>query len=168
MLDLLLPQCDAVPVPKSPRVSILGRAMVAAPAQSQVLPHTNRAVLAVATANLLRHVVHKTRHTRRTTMLDGLPRLLAATVLSHPQPAFRQQTRPSSAGGMELQLSNQADMYGGSSYGSRHDGRPMSQYGGDNAGPPPVGRSRSRTLAVAEPGRKFSRDGRPILHFGKF
>jgi hypothetical protein len=30
-----------------------------------------------------------------------------------------------------------------------------------------VGRSRSRTLAVAEPGRKFSRDGRPILHFGK-
>lgn len=85
-----------------------------------------------------------------------------------PQPAFRQQARPSSAGGMELQLSNQADMYGGSSYGSRHDGRPMSQYGGDNGGPPPVGRSRSRTLAVAEPGRKFSRDGRPILHFGKF
>lgn len=85
-----------------------------------------------------------------------------------PQPAFRQQTRPSSAGGMELQLSNQADMYGGgSSYSSRHDGRPMSQYGGDNNAPPPVGRSRSRTVAVADPGRKFSRDGRPILHFGK-
>ncbi|KAJ5386380.1 hypothetical protein N7509_008921 [Penicillium cosmopolitanum] len=85
-----------------------------------------------------------------------------------PQPAFRQQTRPSSAGGMELQLSNQADMYGGgSSYSSRHDGRPMSQYGGDNNAPPPVGRSRSRTVAVADPGRKFSRDGRPILHFAR-
>ncbi|OQE28510.1 hypothetical protein PENSTE_c003G06345 [Penicillium steckii] len=84
-----------------------------------------------------------------------------------PQPAFRQQTRPSSAGGMELQLSNPPDMYASSSYGSRHDGRPMSQYGGDNGGPPPVGRSRSRTLAVAEPGRKFSRDGRPILHFAR-
>ena len=95
-----------------------------------------------------------------------------------PQPQFRQQPRPSSAGGMELQLSGQPDMYGGggsqSSYSSpRRDGRPMSYYGdgggsgGGNSGGPPIGRSRSRTLAVAEPGRKFSRDGRPILHFGK-
>lgn len=88
-----------------------------------------------------------------------------------PQPHFRQQTRPSSAGGMELQLSNgQADPYGGGSvgqdgYGSRRDGRPSSHYG--DAGGPPVGRSRSRTVAVADPARKFSRDGRPILHFGK-
>ncbi|KAJ5683282.1 hypothetical protein N7462_006447 [Penicillium macrosclerotiorum] len=87
-----------------------------------------------------------------------------------PQPQFRQQVRPSSAGGMELQLSGQVDMYGGGGrdgYGSprRNDSRPMSYYG-DNP-PPPVGRSRSRTLAVAEPGRKFSRDGRPILHFAR-
>lgn len=88
-----------------------------------------------------------------------------------PQPQFRQQARPSSAGGMELQLSgNQVDMYGSGGgrdgYGSpRRDGRPTSYYG--DGGGPPVGRSRSRTLAVAEPGRKFSRDGRPILHFGK-
>lgn len=88
-----------------------------------------------------------------------------------PQPQFRQQARPSSAGGMELQLSgNQVEMYGApgprDGYGSsrRGDGRPVSYYEG---GGPPVGRSRSRTLAVAEPGRKFSRDGRPILHFGK-
>lgn len=87
-----------------------------------------------------------------------------------PQPQFRQQVRPSSAGGMELQLSaGQDDMYGGGSqYGgsTRGDGRPRSYYGGNNGGPP-VGRSRSRTVAVADPGRKFSRDGRPILHFGK-
>ncbi|KAI2793137.1 hypothetical protein POX_b03186 [Penicillium oxalicum] len=87
-----------------------------------------------------------------------------------PQPQFRQQARPSSSGGMELQLSSgPADMYGSDGYGSgsrRGDGRPMSQYGDSNT-PPPVGRSRSRTLAVAEPGRKFSRDGRPILHFAR-
>ncbi|KAJ5541337.1 hypothetical protein N7494_006413 [Penicillium frequentans] len=87
-----------------------------------------------------------------------------------PQPQFRQQVRPSSAGGMELQLSaGQEDMYGsGSQYGgsTRGDGRPRSYYGGNNGGPP-VGRSRSRTVAVADPGRKFSRDGRPILHFAR-
>ncbi|KAJ5141351.1 hypothetical protein N7476_008906 [Penicillium atrosanguineum] len=90
-----------------------------------------------------------------------------------PQPQFRQQTRPSSAGGMELQLSNgQNDPYGGGggsvgrdSYGSRHDGRPSSYYG--DAGGPPVGRSRSRTVAVADPARKLSRDGRPVLHFAR-
>ena len=94
----------------------------------------------------------------------------ASTRAVSPQPQFRQQARPSSAGGMELQLSGgQVDMYGGGSqngYGStRHDGRPSSYYG--DAAAPPVGRSRSRTLAVADPGRKFSRDGRPVLHFGK-
>jgi len=88
-----------------------------------------------------------------------------------PQPQFRQQARPSSAGGMELQLSGgQVEMYGGSGgsqgYGSRRGGRPSSYYG-DGGGAPPVGRSRSRTVAVADPARKFSRDGRPILHFGK-
>lgn len=87
-----------------------------------------------------------------------------------PQPQFRQQTRPSSAGGMELQLAPQADMYGGgggsqSAYSSPRRERPTSYYG--DGGGPPVGRSRSRTVAVADPGRKFSRDGRPVLHFGK-
>ncbi|RLL95524.1 hypothetical protein CFD26_101123 [Aspergillus turcosus] len=89
------------------------------------------------------------------------PNPAAARAVS-PQPQFRQQTRPSSAGGMELQLS------GGSydSYGSRgrDSGRPMSYYGdGGNQG----GRSRSRTVAVADPSRQFSRDGRPILHFAR-
>lgn len=96
----------------------------------------------------------------------------ASPAMSHravsPQPQFRQQTRPSSAGGMELQLSGNHDMYGSSSPGgyagsTRGSSRPSSTYGDG----PPVGRSRSRTMAVAEPGRKFSRDGRPILHFGK-
>ena len=87
-----------------------------------------------------------------------------------PQPQFRQQNRPNSAGGMELQLSgNQVEMYGGQDgYGSRGrgsaSGRPVSYYG-DGGNQP--GRSRSRTLAVAEPGRQYSRDGRPILQFGK-
>jgi hypothetical protein len=95
----------------------------------------------------------------------------ASPAMSHravsPQPQFRQQTRPSSSGGMELQLSGSHDIYGSSSPGYagsvRGSSRPSSTYGDG----PPIGRSRSRTMAVAEPGRKFSRDGRPILHFGK-
>ncbi|GFF87698.1 septation protein imp2 [Aspergillus lentulus] len=97
------------------------------------------------------------------------PNPAAARAVS-PQPQFRQQTRPSSAGGMELQLSSggSGDMYGASydSYGSRgtDSGRPMSYYGdGGSQG----GRSRSRTVAVADPSRQFSRDGRPILHFAR-
>ncbi|PYI05922.1 SH3 protein [Aspergillus sclerotiicarbonarius CBS 121057] len=84
-----------------------------------------------------------------------------------PQPQFRQQARPSSAGGMELQLSGPPDMYAGSrdGYGSRRgSGRPMSYY--DDAGSV-RSRSRSRTVAVADPSRQFSRDGRPILHFAR-
>jgi hypothetical protein len=83
-----------------------------------------------------------------------------------PQPQFRQQVRPSSAGGMELQVSGSHDMYGspgGYAGSTRGSSRPSSTYGDG----PPIGRSRSRTLAVADPGRKFSRDGRPVLHFGK-
>lgn len=83
-----------------------------------------------------------------------------------PQPQYRQQSRPSSAGGMELQLSR-GDMYGGGrdaySPRGREPARPISYYGDVGSS----GRSRSRTLAGAEPGRQFSRDGRPILHFGK-
>ncbi|KAG0155100.1 hypothetical protein PDIDSM_673 [Penicillium digitatum] len=96
----------------------------------------------------------------------------ASPAMSHravsPQPQFRQPARPSSSGGMELQLSGSHDMYGSSSPGGyggsvRGSSRPSSIYGDG----PPTGRSRSRTLAVAEPGRKFSRDGRPILHFAR-
>ncbi|KAM0088350.1 formin-binding protein [Aspergillus fumigatus] len=97
------------------------------------------------------------------------PNPAAARAVS-PQPQFRQQTRPSSAGGMELQLSSggSGDMYGTSydSYSARgrDSGRPMSYYGdGGSQG----GRSRSRTVAVADPSRQFSRDGRPILHFAR-
>ncbi|BCS22668.1 formin-binding protein HOF1 [Aspergillus puulaauensis] len=83
-----------------------------------------------------------------------------------PQPQFKQQARPSSAGGMELQLS-QPDMYGGSGdgYGSpqREPRRPMSYYDGASQ----RSRSRGRSMAVADPGRQFSRDGRPILHFAR-
>ncbi|PLB53001.1 SH3 domain protein [Aspergillus steynii IBT 23096] len=86
-----------------------------------------------------------------------------------PQPQFRQQTRPSSAGGMELQLSSSpVDMYGGSHDGyaspRREPSRPMSYYGDGGS---QRSRSRSRAMAVADPGRQFSRDGRPILHFAR-
>ncbi|KAL2827025.1 hypothetical protein BDW59DRAFT_171569 [Aspergillus cavernicola] len=82
-----------------------------------------------------------------------------------PQPQFRQQTRPQSAGGMELQLS-QTDSYNGSdgfSSPRQESRRPMSYYDGGSQ----RSRSRSRSMAVADPGQQFSRDGRPILHFAR-
>ncbi|PGH23345.1 hypothetical protein AJ80_02598 [Polytolypa hystricis UAMH7299] len=86
-----------------------------------------------------------------------------------PQPQFtRSEHRPSSANGMELQLStSQVDPYGGGSmngYGSPRTqaARPMSMYHGP---PPDAGRMRSNT--VAEIGRHYSRDGRPVVHFAR-
>jgi hypothetical protein len=99
-----------------------------------------------------------------------------------PQPQFARQDRPSSAGGMELQLSNgPTDNYGGgyadSIYegsqrgrgGQRGGGRPMSMYyGGSGDGSMgPESRVRSKSVVIADTGRQFSRDGRPILHYGK-
>ncbi|PKY08193.1 putative proline-serine-threonine phosphatase-interacting protein [Aspergillus campestris IBT 28561] len=83
-----------------------------------------------------------------------------------PQPQFRQQTRPSSSGGMELQLSGPADPYasGYDSYSSPRDGRPASYYGDSGS---QRSQSKSRSMAVADPGQQFSRDGRPILHFAR-
>jgi hypothetical protein len=90
-----------------------------------------------------------------------------------PRPSFAQQNRPASANGMELQLSGgQVESYrGGGGYdtyggrGRENSGRPQSMYYGN--GPDPVSRSRSKSIAVADPNRPFGRDGRPILHFGK-
>ena len=109
-----------------------------------------------------------------------------------PQPNFSRQERErpaSSAGvaGMALQLSEpgQAVPYGGSARGRNMGGgggvaRPMTYYGGGGgngsmAGPlvdqsqgrgPPSGEQRARSKSVVD-GRQFTRDGRPILHFGK-
>jgi hypothetical protein len=88
-----------------------------------------------------------------------------------PRPHFAQTNRPSSANGMELQLSgNQVEPYGAGydNYGGRgrdNGGRPQSMYYGD--GPDVGSRSRSKSVALADPNRPFSRDGRPVLHFGK-
>lgn len=95
-----------------------------------------------------------------------------------PRPQFRRKERPNSSNGMELQLSNnQVDYYGGSptngygdqgTYGGGPDmHRPMSMYYG--AANQPVGGqiTRMRSKTVADVARQFSRDGRPILHFGE-
>ncbi|KAI9717256.1 MAG: hypothetical protein M1812_004783 [Candelaria pacifica] len=97
-----------------------------------------------------------------------------------PSPAYMSRERPGSSGGagMQLQLvqGSSEGSYGGNqaprrAYGSA---RPMSQYAGgqseggysmsvaerqDNQG------SRVRSKSVAD-GRQFTRDGRPILHYG--
>ena len=89
-----------------------------------------------------------------------------------PQPQYTRQDRPtSSGGGMALQLSD-----GGPGMNQRARGaanaRPMGHYGGqdqhgggDIAMQDPNARSRSKSTAG---GGQFTRDGRPILQYGKF
>ena len=82
-----------------------------------------------------------------------------------PRPQYARQERPNSSAGMAMQLSN-GDM---NSVGRRDrsgNARPVSYYGGqqpqlDHS----LGRSRSKSVADS---RKYTQDGRPILHFGKF
>ena len=81
-----------------------------------------------------------------------------------PQQQYTRQERPISNGAMALQLSN-GD---GSSSGQRgrgHGGRPVSYYGGQPQ-QPDHGASKVRSRSTAD-GRKYTQDGRPILHFGK-
>ena len=88
-----------------------------------------------------------------------------------PQPQYARQERPSSSsgGGMALQLSD-----GGQGMNQRArahtNARPMTYYGGqgqrgsDGGMPEPSMRDRSKSMSD---GRQFSKDGRPILQFGK-
>jgi len=78
-----------------------------------------------------------------------------------PQPQYARQERPNSSAGMAMQLSNGDDQKARGGNGAR----PTSYYGGQ---PPPQvpGAGRTRSKSVAD-GRKFTPDGRPIMHFGK-
>ncbi len=81
-----------------------------------------------------------------------------------PRPQYARQERPNSSAGMAMQLSN-GDI---NSVGRRDrdgNGRPVSYYGGQQ---PQLdhGLGRSRSKSVAD-GRKYTQDGRPILHHGK-
>lgn len=87
-----------------------------------------------------------------------------------PHPQFARQERPSSsAGTMALQLSDGGDLV--NQRGRGGTARPMSYYGGpqsygNEVGRPVVSGERTRSKSVAD-GRKYTQDGRPILHFGK-
>lgn len=97
-----------------------------------------------------------------------------------PQQQYGRQDRPaSSAGsaGMSLQLSNGGDGFDPRGRGGS-GGRPVSYYGGGSGGPvgnagigagmrggpDPAAHNRSKNAAD---GRQLTKDGRPILHFGK-
>ena len=81
-----------------------------------------------------------------------------------PQPQYARQERPSSSGGMAMQLSS-GDVSNSGQRGRGNGGRPMSYYGGQSQ-QPDHGASRIRSKSTAD-GRKYTQDGRPILHFGK-
>ena len=81
-----------------------------------------------------------------------------------PQPQYARQERPNTSGGMAMQLSN-GDVGNGGQRGRGNGGRPMSYYGGQPQ-QPDHGAGRIRSKSTAD-GRKYTQDGRPILHFGK-
>ena len=88
-----------------------------------------------------------------------------------PQPQFSRQERPSSSAGiMALQLA-EPNMVG-SRRGRGNAVRPLSYYGGPQSHGSEVsrhvvsGEQRTRSKSVLD-GRKYSQDGRPILHFGR-
>lgn len=86
-----------------------------------------------------------------------------------PQPQFARQERPSSSGGgMALQLSN-GNQGGNQRARGASNARPMSYYGGQRGsdGGMQDNSARNRSKSVAD-GRQFTRDGRPILQFGRF
>lgn len=88
-----------------------------------------------------------------------------------PQPQFSRQERPSSsAGTMALQLAD-PNTVGSHQRGRVSAARPLSYYGGPQSHGSEVGRhvvsgeQRTRSKSVVD-GRKYTQDGRPILHFG--
>jgi hypothetical protein len=87
-----------------------------------------------------------------------------------PQPQAARQERPhSSAGSMALQLSDGGSMVSHRGIGGSGS-RPTTYYGGQPHGSEGGRRDdvavRTRSKSVAD-GRQYTRDGRPILHFGK-
>ena len=109
-----------------------------------------------------------------------------------PQPQYARQERPASSAGMQLQLApagGQDDPYAGGQSRRRPVAnnltRPISYYGGPSSKgggmmPEPQQQSggaggaggggqgaRVRSRSVAD-GRQFTRDGRPVLHYGMF
>lgn len=94
---------------------------------------------------------------------------------------FRDQERPNSSHvgsdmSMQMQLAPAEDGYGsqrGGRSGGSANSRTQSYYGGSQAGSQVGGQgnqqlaSRQRSKSVADV-RQFNREGRPILHFGKF
>lgn len=79
-----------------------------------------------------------------------------------PLPQFTRQERPSSSGAMALQLSDGGNVsQRGDNVVSQRRGnaRPMTYHEGQHG-------ERARSKSAAD-GRKYTQDGRPILHFGK-
>lgn len=127
----------------------------------------------IAPANPIHESSYSPQYSRHNSPAE-VPRPAAS-----PRPQYVRAERPGSSNGMELQLSsNQVDpyygqpagsVYGGSQRGHGHyDERPLSMYYGnqDNSAGNQVSRARSQSVAAAD-GRQYSRDGRPVLHYGK-
>lgn len=87
-----------------------------------------------------------------------------------PQPQYARKDRPSSSGGgsaLQLASSNGAGSML-ATRGAQNHTRPVTYYGGQQSQQPTdAGNPRSRSKSVAEERPRFSKDGRPIIQFGK-
>ncbi|KAL8804873.1 MAG: hypothetical protein Q9200_005641 [Gallowayella weberi] len=89
-----------------------------------------------------------------------------------PQPQYaqpsRQQQRPNSSAGMQLQLAPDDSNRGVVSQRARgqSNARPMTYYGGQQAAPTNETAARNRSRSAAN-GRQYTKDGRPILEFAR-
>lgn len=85
-----------------------------------------------------------------------------------PQPQYAQQQRPNSSGGVQLQLAPGDSNRGIVSQraGGQSNARPLTYYGGQQAHPSNDTGARNRSKSAAN-GRQYTKDGRPILEFGK-
>ncbi|PGH10461.1 hypothetical protein GX51_00220 [Blastomyces parvus] len=104
----------------------------------------------------------------------GSPNDVQAQRAVSPQPQFRRQERPSSASGMELQLSHShVDSYSGGhtrdygNHGTRGNSRPMSMYYGSAPDVSQGSRARSRSVATTDGNQQLSMDVRPVLHYAR-
>lgn len=82
-----------------------------------------------------------------------------------PQPQYTQHQRPNSSAGMQLQLAPAEPNRGARARG-QSNARPLTYYAGQQAPPSNDAGGRNRSKSAGN-GRQYTKDGRPILEFGK-
>lgn len=133
-------------------------------------PNPNSGVRPRQTANTSPGTVGKQAYNNGHTSRYGSPNDIRRSASPQPQytAASRQQQRPNSSAGMQLQLAPDDSNRGVVSQRARGQStaRPMTYYGGQQAGPSGETGARNGSRNGGS-GRQYTKDGRPISEFGK-